>query len=242
MLGGLLNYNVNGDLPNLFASALRTGLSEGDGKQPVREFADFLRQLGAKKPDRVPGFEGEVLSKLTGADRDRIKRLADGPPPRPVNAYAHRRDNDDLLGSLRTMEQRNGMVWENGKWRARTPTDRAPEGLRLLSEDGDGDGKGGGKLAAAGEPEADPISGNQPSDEQAPTEQEHKKAIPVIKMERERLQSILDDKPARFEVADNPNVSGEEKFHEAPSKGYRSFVKYDEIVQRMAKNTIWIKI
>ncbi|MBT5810054.1 MAG: hypothetical protein HOI19_06740, partial [Rhodospirillaceae bacterium] len=149
MLGGLLNYNVNGDLPNLFASALRTGLSEGDGAQPVREFADFLRQLGAKKPDRVPGFEGEVLSKLTGADRDRIKRLADGPPPRPVNAYAHRPDDDDLRNSLRTMEHRNDMVWENGKWRARTPADRAPGDLRLLSEDGGGDA-GGGESGEAG--------------------------------------------------------------------------------------------
>lgn len=164
MLGGLLNYNVNGDLPNLFASALRSGLSEGDGAQPVREFADFLRQLGAKKPDRVSGFEGEVLSKLTGADRDRIKRLADGPPPRPVNAYAYRRDNDDLRDSLRTMEHRNDMVWENGKWRARTPTDRAPGDLRLLSEDGGGDAGGNNRdenanadrqpqLAAAGEPD-----------------------------------------------------------------------------------------
>lgn len=56
MLGGLLKYNVNGDLPNLFASALRDGLSKGAGVQPVREFADFLRQLGAKQPDRVKRF------------------------------------------------------------------------------------------------------------------------------------------------------------------------------------------
>jgi hypothetical protein len=144
MLGGLLKYNVNGDLPNLFADALMSG-----GAKSVHEFADFLRQLSDARADRVAGFESEVMAKLTGGERNRIKRLAEGPapatPPRTLEqrqTMEFRPETDRAWEKAAPALHRDGMVYENGQWRAQTKAEKAQEGLQLLTAEGGNAGEG----------------------------------------------------------------------------------------------------
>jgi hypothetical protein len=150
MLDGLLKSAVNGDLPNLFADALRDG-----GEEPVREFADFLRQLDGKQPNRVGSFEDDVLSQLTGADRNRIKRLADGspdgpktPPRRTMEVRPGDPNPEDISAPAL---HRPGWVYENRRWRRQTQAEKAQEGPQLMNASSGGDGSSSGDAGGSGE-------------------------------------------------------------------------------------------
>ncbi|MDV7341519.1 hypothetical protein RYZ26_18075 [Terasakiella sp. A23] len=60
-LDGMLQYTKNGSLPALFADTLKTG-----DEKAVNEFANFMQQLNARKPERAAEFEQEVMNKVPG--------------------------------------------------------------------------------------------------------------------------------------------------------------------------------
>ncbi|MDV7340062.1 hypothetical protein RYZ26_10695 [Terasakiella sp. A23] len=76
-LDGMLQYTKNGSLPALFADSLKTG-----DEKAVNEFANFMQQLNARKPERAAAFEQEVMSKLPEQGKQSIQ------------AYAQQQDGD----------------------------------------------------------------------------------------------------------------------------------------------------
>ena len=79
----LLGQGNNGDLPNLYAAALRDG-----GHEAIAETADFLGQLHGRDPERAAGFGREVWNRLSPGDRNRILMAAGSeksePVPKPI--------------------------------------------------------------------------------------------------------------------------------------------------------------
>lgn len=117
IMSGLLKYNVNGDLPNLFADSLNTSRGQGNA---VSEYGDFLRQLHDRDPKRAQDFEQEVHRKLPPSSQDKIQRPAEtllSPPTQPgKNLLAQQSDQklrDRFMEFYPKLEGRKGNKYTN---------------------------------------------------------------------------------------------------------------------------------
>lgn len=59
-------------------------------------------------------------------------------------------------------------------------------------------------------------------------------APPVINKEQDRLRSILDNKPAKFEIQENPEHTGAEVIWENPYQGYLAVTEHEKVIKKMA--------
>lgn len=57
---------------------------------------------------------------------------------------------------------------------------------------------------------------------------------PVINLEADRIQVILDDRPALFEIADNPNADGRSKDNESLEAGLFAVLRHADTIEREA--------
>lgn len=90
ILDHLLRSTVNGGLPALFADTLRKGPKE----KPIAELADFLRQMNARSPKRVPGFQGDILALLPLTVRPQVEQSFTKPGLRTME---YRKDRDGAV-------------------------------------------------------------------------------------------------------------------------------------------------
>jgi hypothetical protein len=60
-------------------------------------------------------------------------------------------------------------------------------------------------------------------------------AVPTLRNEQERIDSILGDRPARFNIEDNPEADPGPGFWELSSLGKSSVDRYDDAIERAAK-------
>lgn len=58
---------------------------------------------------------------------------------------------------------------------------------------------------------------------------------PTINEEKERLDAIANDKPAKFKIEKNPEASGDFKIHEVPILGRYMVKQHDTTIEKMAK-------
>ncbi len=128
-LDGLLKYSVNGDLPNLFASAIKEA-----GKPAVAELGNFMRQLDKRAPERTRGFESQILAKLDTRQKAKhfpeVFRNALSRKPIPATS-------DNARPNIQLMASRSGDA------KPQTTHQQPPQGQGLYKTgQGSEDGKG----------------------------------------------------------------------------------------------------
>ncbi len=64
---------------------------------------------------------------------------------------------------------------------------------------------------------------------------DQKSNAPVISEEKARIQNIIEDKPARFQIRRNPEADGSERFHERRLLGRRAVIMEDPTIREMAE-------
>jgi hypothetical protein len=150
--------------------------------------------------------EGETLMSLQGLLGERL-RGQPIPTPQQVDNFfeTYARDPDAPLPQLRTWEKRR----DDPEPTLQTREWRGPENARiqLLSADADGEA---------------------PTTSPAPQR-------PIINKSTDRIRSILNDEPARFEIADNPDEDGSPPPWRSHELGVKAVKDYGHIAEREAK-------
>ncbi len=65
-----------------------------------------------------------------------------------------------------------------------------------------------------------------------------KTEVPIINEEKARIQNIIEDNPARFQIRHNPEADGSERIHEFDILGIASMNEHDHLIQKNGEKAL----
>jgi len=105
ILTALLKTAANGDLPMYQADALKSGKASAIG-----EYADFLRQMHKRAPERVTGYEKDVMKRLPAEAKTKLATYlnqSSTAKPSPRSLLVGDAGNDNLSHTMATIQRRD---------------------------------------------------------------------------------------------------------------------------------------